>query len=92
MNREDWGIKRSCLCCGIRFYDFYKSPIVCPECNGVFDPDYLPKKKGKSIQEKRDNVVDDIDVGVDDDDMIDETANDLNTEEDGIALDDDGKN
>ena len=39
------GIKRHCLNCGARFYDLKKSPIVCPKCSTVFDPDAIFKTK-----------------------------------------------
>lgn len=41
MVRADWGLKRLCQSCGIKFYDFHKSPIVCPDCGEEFDPDAL---------------------------------------------------
>jgi uncharacterized protein (TIGR02300 family) len=91
MNREDWGIKRVCLSCGARFYDFNKTPIICPQCAGVFDPDYLSRKKTKTFQEKNNEVIDDIDIVVDEDDLIEESADDLDEEDGDIALDG-GKN
>ena len=30
MSNADWGIKRRCPECGKKFYDFNKSPIICP--------------------------------------------------------------
>lgn len=76
MNKEKWGIKRVCLSCGTRFYDFNLSPIICPNCNEEFDPDYLRKKKSKATQEKN-GLVDDLEVvklieGEGDDDDIDD--------------------
>jgi uncharacterized protein (TIGR02300 family) len=90
MSRNDWGIKRHCLCCGTRFYDFDKSPIICPACNGEFDPEYLPKRKVKSLQGKDEDIISDIDVGVDDE-LVDDAVDDLEEEEDSVALND-GKN
>lgn len=34
-----WGMKRTCQGCGAHFYDLHKSPIVCPKCATVYDPD-----------------------------------------------------
>ncbi|MDR0678371.1 MAG: FYDLN acid domain-containing protein [Holosporaceae bacterium] len=87
MDRNDWGIKRICLGCSTRFYDFNKSPIVCPLCNAVFDPDYLSKRKTKNFQEKTDDVIGDIGVVVDSDDLIDEHVEDLGDDGDDIELD-----
>ena len=75
MEKENWGIKRICLSCSIRFYDFDKSPIICPACSSVFDPDYLSKKKTKSSYEKTADIdtikIDDVDdIMADDDDVI----------------------
>jgi uncharacterized protein (TIGR02300 family) len=88
MNREDWGIKRVCLSCGTRFYDFGKSPIICPSCGAAFDPDYLSKRKTKNFQEKNDDVIDEIDTVVDDEVLIDESSDDLDDSSDVSVLDD----
>ncbi|MDR2158001.1 MAG: TIGR02300 family protein [Holosporaceae bacterium] len=87
MNKDEWGIKRICLSCGARFYDFDKSPIICPVCKAVFDPEYLSKRKTKNFQDKSDVVVDEIDVVVDDDDLISESGDDLNDADGDMALD-----
>lgn len=41
MAKPEWGVKRACLSCGARFYDMQKSPIVCPSCETVFDPEAI---------------------------------------------------
>ena len=41
MAKAEWGVKRACLACGVRFYDMQKSPIVCPSCATVFDPEAI---------------------------------------------------
>lgn len=45
MANPKWGTKRSCQSCGIKFYDLQKSPIVCPSCSAVFDPEALLKSR-----------------------------------------------
>ena len=91
MNKEKWGVKRVCLSCSTRFYDFNLSPIICPQCGEEFDPDYLRKKKSRTSQDKTD-IVDDLEVvklieGEDDDDMVDD--DDIKDEnEDDPSLDD----
>ena len=90
MSKDKWGVKRICLSCGARFYDFNKSPIVCPSCGAIFDPEYLLKKKNKSSHDK-DEDVEDIEIDVNDDGIIDEDAdedlNDLDEADDEIQLD-----
>jgi len=36
--KPEWGLKRTCLSCGARFYDMQRNPIVCPTCETEFDP------------------------------------------------------
>ena len=53
MAKPEWGVKRICQACGLKYYDFNKSPITCPSCNVEFDPDiYLKSRKGKSFSPK----------------------------------------
>ena len=94
MDKKDWGIKRVCLGCGARFYDFNKSPIVCPTCGMVYDTEYLSKRKAKVASDKVDE-----DIIVDDDDVIMSDENDEDivslddeaSEDDMVSLDDDSK-
>ena len=37
MAKPEWGVKRTCLSCGARFYDLQREPIVCPACAAVVD-------------------------------------------------------
>ena len=56
MSKPEWGIKRVCPSCSIKYYDFNKNPIVCPKCEFEFDPDLLLKsRKGRSIATKTEN-------------------------------------
>ena len=59
MSKPEWGIKRVCPSCSIKYYDFNKNPIICPKCEFAFDPDLLLKsRKGRSIATKtEDNEV-----------------------------------
>ena len=53
MSKPEWGVKRVCPSCSIKYYDFNKNPIVCPKCEFEFDPDLLLKsRKGRSIATK----------------------------------------
>lgn len=53
MVKPEWGMKRLCHGCGSRFYDLRRSPIVCPVCNAVHDPERQPKPRrgGSSIKD-----------------------------------------
>ena len=37
MAKAELGKKRVCLSCNMRFYDFDRSPIICPGCGAEFD-------------------------------------------------------
>ncbi len=57
MAKPEWGKKRICSSCSAKYYDFNKSPIICPSCGAKFDPeDYLSKRKGKSLSTKTTSV------------------------------------
>ena len=53
MGKTEWGRKRICPSCSLKYYDFNRSPITCPSCNVEFDPDlYLKARKGKNLSSK----------------------------------------
>ena len=53
MSKPEWGIKRLCPSCGIKYYDFNKETIKCPKCEFEFDPDLLLKsRKGRGVSSK----------------------------------------
>jgi uncharacterized protein (TIGR02300 family) len=43
--KPEWGTKRTCFGCSARFYDLHRSPIVCPVCNAVYDPERQPRSR-----------------------------------------------
>ncbi len=45
MTKPDWGTKRVCVSCATKFYDFARSPIVCPKCGSQFDPEIQLKSR-----------------------------------------------
>ncbi len=45
MAKPEWGTKRICQSCEVKFYDFGRSPIVCPQCSAKFDPESLLKSR-----------------------------------------------
>ena len=103
MVKADLGTKRACLACGMRFYDFSRSPIVCPGCGAEFDPENIIKsRKGRPAAKAitRDDVdAPNADQIEDDDDaneltaevVDDNDANDIDFDDDDeVDVDDDG--
>jgi uncharacterized protein (TIGR02300 family) len=43
--KPEWGTKRICQSCGARFYDFGRSPILCPTCGAAFDLEVLNRAR-----------------------------------------------
>ena len=72
MPKAEWGVKRTCLGCGARFYDLKRDPIVCPKCEAEFDIAVAQKPKrtrpaaaAKAAVKKTDDLIDDADVDTD---------------------------
>jgi len=102
MAKAELGIKRLCGSCGMRFYDFKRSPIICPGCSAEFDPNHIVKS-GKSrpaskASEKAAALDDDDVLDIIDDDDFDDQADandkadndddDLDFDEDDMDVDD----
>jgi len=75
--KTEWGLKRTCLSCGARFYDLNNSPIVCPKCETTFDPAAAVKLK------RNRNVPADV-KAVKKEDAVLETETDSDTLEDAL--------
>jgi uncharacterized protein (TIGR02300 family) len=44
--KPEWGTKRTCPKCGIRFYDLEKdNPVTCIDCGAAWEPDPVLKSK-----------------------------------------------
>jgi uncharacterized protein (TIGR02300 family) len=43
--KPEWGTKRTCLNCGVRFYDLGNKPITCPACQSSFEPEAFIKTR-----------------------------------------------
>ena len=53
MVKSEWGKKRICPSCSLKYYDFNRSPITCPSCKAEFDPDlFLKSRKVKNLTPK----------------------------------------
>ena len=88
MSKPEWGIKRVCPSCSIKYYDFNKNPIICPKCEFEFDPDLLLKsRKGRSIATK----IEDNKVSSDvkkEEETLEEDINSLENNEKILEIDD----
>ena len=102
MVKAEWGKKRICPACGLKYYDFNNSPITCPACKIEFDPDiYLRSRKGKSLSQKNalesneeisnlDEIETDEEVVSDDDPILDISKDDKDNDgEVEIEIEDD---
>ena len=90
MAKPEWGLKRTCLSCGARFYDLRNDPIVCPHCETKFDPEAAvklkrgrtavaeDKKKAAKVKEGEEAILetddDDLDVDGDDESVLEDTS------------------
>ncbi len=102
MAKEDWGTKRLCQSCATKFYDFGRTPIVCPKCATTFDPETLLKSRrtrpsaSKMAKASKPATVpvpvksedDDIDAGVKDVDDENNVVLDENDDDDDSVLQD----
>lgn len=53
MAKPEWGVKRTCQSCGTRFYDMTRSPIICPKCATVVEPEVTFKARRQSASETK---------------------------------------
>ena len=96
MAKADLGTKRACLPCGMRFYDFKRSPILCPGCGAEFDPENIIKdRKSRSTSKMPNgagtNASDDDQVEADETDALAEIIV-VGKDDDDIDFDDDEVN
>ena len=94
MAKADLGTKRACLACGMRFYDFNRSPIICPGCGAEFDTENIIKsRKGRPTAKQTSR--DDVNATDDNPAQNDGDADELNdaviddNDDDEIGFDDD---
>ena len=87
MVSAELGQKRRCFSCGMKFYDFNKSPITCPECGSEFDPENLLKSRRAKSAVKA-SVVEPDAAAEDDLEDESESKDDEFDESDDVADDD----
>ncbi len=96
MAKADLGTKRVCLSCAMRFYDFKRSPILCPGCGAEFDPGNIIKNRKSQPTSKAANgagakASDGDQIETDDTDALAETMV-VGNDDDDIDFDDDEVN
>ena len=80
MVKPEWGTKRNCPKCGLRFYDLGKEdPVTCIDCGNEWTPEPVLKSKqpipfAEVEKEKKDEKSDS--------DLADEELEDIDEEED----------
>ena len=83
MPKDEWGVKRICPACSIRFYDLRHDPMTCPNCAATFTLESLTAVKAKALRPEKvkpETVdIEDLPEIEADDDAI-ETADDLEDE------------
>ena len=97
MAKVELGLKRTCLSCDMRFYDFKRRPIICPGCGTEFDPENLLKgRKSRAapksaVKADLSDDADDLDETEFDDDDVNAAVNkddDMDFDEDDVHVDD----
>ncbi len=63
MAKVEWGVKRTCQACGIRFYDLQKSPVACPKCHASYE--LIAQTRGRrgrqaALEDGRNAAMDDL--------------------------------
>ncbi len=97
MPKEEWGVKRLCPKCNVRFYDLQKDPMTCPSCGAEFDLASLTDTGNKSAgttkaKAKEAEVaepvadIEDAEVILDDDDAVPADDDLLDDDDDTVAL------
>jgi len=100
MAKVELGLKRTCLSCDMRFYDFKRSPIICPGCGTEFDPENLlkgrksraaPKSAAKADVSDDADDLDETDFDDEDIDVVvtkdDDDDDDIDFDEDDVDVD-----
>ncbi len=83
------GLKRICMSCSTRFYDFNKRPIVCPNCETEFTGDMKVKIRRSRIANDDDQALIVKDIAIEPEiESIKDLDDDEAEESDTVSLDD----
>ena len=95
MAKAELGFKRTCPSCKMRFYDFKRSPIICPGCGTEFDLENLLKGRKSPVAPKSvakagvSDDTDDLDEIESEDEDVHVAVNIDNNDDDDIDFDED---
>jgi hypothetical protein len=87
--KPEWGIKRVCQSCATLFYDFDKSPIICPSCGSPFDPEAVLKSRRNRAPVAEDPKTVRAKAKSEDEDDEDTNLDDEDEDEDDVLDDED---
>jgi len=93
MPKEEWGVKRACPKCAVRFYDLQNDPMTCPACGAEFTVEsLLDTGKSRVAAAKTPKaaapVADEAEVVLDDDDdALADNNDDLLDDDDDDTVD-----
>ena len=85
MAKAELGKKRVCLSCKMRFYDFNRSPVLCPGCGAEFDAQRHPKSQKSPRSPQAETKLNESIVEVDKGTEVDE-GDDMDFEEDDVHV------
>ena len=88
MAKAELGLKRTCLSCGMRYYDFNKTPIMCPGCQTEFDPELVVRSRRGRAAAKPDPKAAKPEAAVEEEETVEAEASDSASDgEDGADND-----
>ncbi|MFQ5623018.1 MAG: TIGR02300 family protein [Paracoccaceae bacterium] len=91
MPKDEWGVKRVCTECGVRFYDLRKDPMTCPGCGAVISISNLTQSRPKPVEKAEPEPVEPVaaKAATDEEIVIDEDDPAADVDLDDDLLDDD---
>jgi len=88
MPKEEWGVKRVCPNCSIRFYDLQNDPMTCPSCAHEMTLESFTGGKSRTMKaDKADAQNKDAVAVTDEDDVV--LDDDAEDDDDDVDLGDD---
>ena len=82
MAKAELGLKRTCLSCGMRYYDFNRTPIICPGCQTEFDPELVVRSRRGRAAVKADPKASKIEAVPEEDETVKNDGSDTATKSD----------
>lgn len=88
MPKEEWGVKRVCPNCSVRFYDLQNDPMTCPSCAHEMTLESFTGGKSRTMKaDKADAQNKDAAAVTDEDDVV--LDDDAEDDDDDVDLGDD---